>query len=117
VTLTDRWPNVAAFDRVRALKCGATIAVFEATHRSVATILVTLLAPIAVLLLTPAIRPFRWSRLFWMYIVPVIPLATLFDGIVSCLRTYTPAELMALTEESMAIGGTRARREQTAECR
>jgi hypothetical protein len=145
VTLTDRWPNVAAFERLcevtngairynespvdarhvppelrgtrtlfsslhhfrpddaravlrDAAKSGATIAVFEATHRSVATILVTLLAPIAVLLVTPAIRPFRWSRLFWTYLVPVIPLVTLFDGIVSCLRTYTPAELMELTQ-------------------
>jgi len=89
------------------------IAVFEATHRSMATILVTLLAPIAVLVLTPAIRPFRWSRLFWTYLVPAIPIAVLFDGIVSCLRTYTPDELLALTEDidgyRWEAGETRAR--------
>jgi hypothetical protein len=75
----------------------ATIAVFEATHRSALAIVVTLLAPIVVLLVTPAIRPFRWSRLFWTYLIPAIPLAVLFDGLVSCLRTYTPGELRALT--------------------
>ena len=75
----------------------ATIAVFESTHRSVLAVLVTLLAPIVVLLVTPAIRPFRWSRLFWTYLVPVIPLAVLFDGVVSCLRTYTPDELRDLS--------------------
>ena len=87
-----------------AAQSGNAIAVFEATHRSVAAILVTLLSPLIVLLATPAIRPFRWSRLFWTYLVPVIPLAVLFDGIVSCLRTYTPEELIALTE---GIDGSR----------
>ena len=48
--------------------------------------------------MTPAIRPFRWSRLFWTYILPAIPLAVVFDGIVSCLRTYRPNELLELTE-------------------
>ena len=76
----------------------APIAIFEATHRSVAAVLVTLLSPLIVLLATPAIRPFRWSRLFWTYIVPAIPLAVVFDGVVSCLRTYTPSELIELTD-------------------
>ena len=50
----------------------------------------------AVLVLTPAVRPFRWSRLFWTYVVPVLPLAILFDGLVSCLRTYTSDEMLVL---------------------
>lgn len=80
-----------------AAKSGVGIGVFEATHRSIPAILVTLLAPLAVLLATPAIRSFRWPRLFWTYVVPMIPLAFLFDGIVSCLRTYRPAELRTLS--------------------
>jgi hypothetical protein len=90
-------PDEARAVLADAARARTGIAVFEATHRSMAAILVTPLAPIAVLLLTPAIRPFKWSRLFWTYLVPVIPIATLFDGIVSCLRTYTPDELRALT--------------------
>src|SRR5450759_4223616 len=36
---------------------------------------------------TPWIRPFRWSRLLWTYLIPIIPLVFLFDGVVSCHRT------------------------------
>jgi len=82
-----------------AATSGATIGVFEATRRSVGAVLVTLLAPLIVILATPAIRPFRWTRLFWTYLVPAIPLAVLFDGVVSCLRTYTPAELLSLSTD------------------
>ena len=61
-----------------------------------------LLVPFAVWILTPFIRPFRWSRLFWTYVLPVIPVAIMFDGAVSCLRTYTPDELRTMGQE---VGG------------
>jgi hypothetical protein len=77
---------------------GAGIAVFEATRRDARAILLTCLTPLLVLLATPFIRPFRWSRLFWTYVVPAIPLVVLFDGVVSCLRTYTPDELRELAK-------------------
>ncbi len=73
------------------------IAVFEGTHRSVLALLLMLLVPLMVLLLTPFIRPFRWSRLLWTYLIPLVPLVVLFDGLVSCLRTYTVEELRDLT--------------------
>ena len=73
------------------------IAIFEATQRSAAVFLLTLLAPVMVLIMTPLIRPFRWTRLWWTYLIPLVPLATLFDGLVSCLRTYTVPELRDLT--------------------
>ncbi len=79
-----------------AVAARAPIAVFEATRRDVPAILVMLLTPLLVLLGTPLIRPFRWSRLLFTYLIPLIPLVVLFDGIVSCLRTYTPDELRAL---------------------
>ncbi len=31
---------------------------------------------------------FRWSRLFWGWLVPVIPLATTWDATLSALRIY-----------------------------
>ncbi len=85
-----------------AAECGVPIGAFEATRRDVKTILLMILTPLFVLLTTPRLRPFRFSRLFWTYLVPAIPLAVLFDGIVSCLRTYTTSELRALTE---GLGG------------
>jgi len=85
---------------------GEEIAVFEATRRDARTILLTCLTPLVVLLGTPFVRPFRCSRLLLTYVVPVIPAVVLFDGVVSCLRTYTPDELRAIAAASGAEGYT-----------
>lgn len=74
------------------------IGVFEFTGRGPLALFFMLGSPTMVLLWTPFIRPFRWSRLFWTYLVPLIPLVTLFDSIVSCLRTYSPRELRRLVD-------------------
>ena len=83
---------------------GEGFAGFEPLHRDLRAMLLTCLTPLMVLLVTPMVRPFRWSRLFWTYLVPAIPLVVLVDGIVSCLRTYTSAELRALAGEVEATG-------------
>ncbi|MBC8138477.1 MAG: class I SAM-dependent methyltransferase [Fibrella sp.] len=75
------------------------IGIFEATHRSLPAVLIMLLTPLLVLLLTPSIRPFRLSRILWTYLIPIVPLFVLFDGIVSCLRTYTPDELQSMVSD------------------
>lgn len=46
-----------------------------------------------IFLLTPFVRPFRWDRIFFTYVLPVIPLFVLWDGLVSCFRVYSPQEL------------------------
>jgi len=144
VRLTDRFPNIPAFEEIRvasdsrigyetaavdatavpenlmgfrtlfsgfhhftpesarailedAVRKGRGIGVFELTQRRPAVIWGMLLVPLIILIVTPAIRPFRWSRLFWTYILPAVPLFAMFDGIVSCLRTYSTAELRTLT--------------------
>lgn len=83
-----------------AISKGQGIGVFEATHRSALAILLMFITPLLALIFTPLIRPFRLSRLFWTYIVPVVPFIILFDAIVSCLRTYTPTELETLAAEA-----------------
>ena len=82
-----------------AVRDGQGIAVSEATARAPLALAMMLLVPLIVWLMTPIIRPFRWSRLFWTYVVPVLPAAIMFDGIVSCLRTYTPDEMIAMAHE------------------
>lgn len=82
-----------------AARARQRIAVFEVTSRSALALLGILFLPLLVLLFTPFIRPFRWSRLLWTYLVPLVPLAVWFDGTVSCLRTYTPAELRDLVAD------------------
>jgi len=72
------------------------IAIFEAPGRHVLTILLVCLIPLVTFLVVPFMRPFRWSRLVWTYLLPVIPFVLFFDGIVSCLRVYSPPELREL---------------------
>ena len=73
------------------------IGVFEISRRAPREIAVIALTWLAVLLFVPFIRPLRWSRLVWTYLPPVLPIVGLFDGIVSCLRTYSTAELRELS--------------------
>jgi hypothetical protein len=74
------------------------IAIFEQTRRTrAAQLLMAILVPIA-LLAVPLIRPFRWSRLFWTYLLPAIPAVLFFDGVVSCWRTYSEPELRGMIE-------------------
>jgi hypothetical protein len=80
-----------------AVAQGEGIAVFECAKRSVLTLLLLLGTPIRVLIVTPFIRPFRWSRLLWTCLVPVLPIVLLFDSLVSCLRIYSVDELRELT--------------------
>lgn len=72
------------------------IGVFEITERSMLSLVGMLFLPLFVLLATPFIQPFRWSRLLLTYVLPLVPLAVWFDGTVSCLRSYTPDELLAM---------------------
>ena len=85
-----------------AVDASQSIGIFEITRRAPSTI--GLMFPWALMsfVSTPFIRPFRWSRLLWTYLVPIIPLVLLFDGVVSCLRTYRPEELRNIIEKLAA---------------
>lgn len=80
-----------------AVHARAPIAVFECTERARARGVTALIAPLSVLRDTWRMRPLRWSRLFWTYIVPVVPLIYTWDALVSHWRSYGPDELEALT--------------------
>lgn len=83
-----------------AARSRAPLLIVEGTERSVRGIISLLLvAPLLTLLLTPLVRPFTWWRLVLTYLVPVAPLVIVFDGVVSCLRTYTAAELREMTRD------------------
>lgn len=82
-----------------ATNAGASIGIFEIPERAPLVILATLFTPLFVALATPFIRPFRWRRLFWTYVVPLVPVTCLWDGVVSQLRAYTVAELRDLARD------------------
>lgn len=76
------------------------IAIFEVSERRWSTLIAILLTPLFVWIATPFMRPFRWRRLFWTYLLPMVPFTCLWDGVVSQLRAYTLDELRALCEGS-----------------
>jgi hypothetical protein len=96
-----------------AVRQGQGIGVFEISRRAPIELAVIALTWLAVVAFVPFIRPFRWSRLLWTYLPPVLPLVGLFDGVVSCLRTYSPAELRGLLRGldtyDWQVGETRSR--------
>lgn len=85
-----------------AVEKGVAIGIFEASLKPPLGALVLLLAPLMTLagyfLMTPFIKPRTLSRFFWTYLVPVVPLATCWDGVVSLLRVYSPDALQDLIE-------------------
>jgi hypothetical protein len=79
-----------------AVASGRGIGVFEIPGRRPLTLLLLPLVLIADILLVPFLSPFSLKRLVWRWLIPIIPLVLLFDGIVSCLRAYSPGELRGL---------------------
>ena len=78
------------------------ISVFEITSRTPSAIGIMFLWFLTPFVFTPFTRPFRWSRFWFTYVLPIIPLVLLFDGLVSCLRTYRTLELRELTHGLVA---------------
>ena len=80
-----------------AVSARQPIGVFEIPERTIPIVIATMVfVPILVLLATPFIRPFRWERLLFTYLIPLVPLTCFWDGFVSQLRAYTPPELQDL---------------------
>lgn len=82
------------------------IGVFEALERSPRYMVLACLNGLLIFILTPCIRPFGWSRLLWTYLLPAVPLILILDGLVSCLRAYTPDELRELASSVRGSGYT-----------
>jgi hypothetical protein len=96
-----------------AVDSGQGIGIFESTGRHPLAFLLVAGMPFFMLLTCPFMRPFRVSRLFWTYIIPLAPIVGFLDGIVSCFRTYSRYEMIELVANlspnnySWEIGETR----------
>ncbi len=82
------------------------LAIFDAVSRTPRFILGSIFIPLAVLLMTPRIRPFRWTRLLFTYLIPILPIVIGWDGLVSHLRAWKQEELADLASELAAPGWT-----------
>ena len=79
------------------------IAIFDLGDKNLLPILGILIHPIIFFICTPFFKPFKISRLIFTYIIPLIPICTIWDGLVSILRLYGPNDLKRLVKE---IGST-----------
>ncbi|MEM9555652.1 MAG: class I SAM-dependent methyltransferase [Acidobacteriota bacterium] len=78
---------------------GRGFAAFEVAERRLGTLAVVLgLLPLGVLAMTPFLRPFRLRRLIFTYVVPLVPLIVVWDGLASCCRSYSVDELRQLVD-------------------
>lgn len=83
-----------------AQRSGEGIGVFEFTERNWLLWTIPILCiPLMTWVCTPFIRPFRWRRLLWTYLVPVVPVIATWDGFVSNLRSYSIGELEELISD------------------
>ena len=146
LTLTDKFPNVAAFRYAREQSVGevefldesvdatavpshfqelrtlfaslhhfqpelvrsilqnavdrrCSIAIFDFSPRVPPPPLLLLMStPPGVLLTTPFMQPFRWSSLFWTYVIPVVTFYVAWDAFLSGLRLYSLEELQTLVK-------------------
>jgi len=83
-------------------KCG--IGIFEYSSREILQIVLpSLMVPFLVLAVTPLITPFSWRRLFWTYILPVVPTLVMVDGFISHMKSYSVAELEKIASETASL--------------
>ncbi len=84
-----------------AVEAKEGIAIFDGGNRSLwFIVLILFFHPVAFLLFTPFIKPFSVKRLLFTYLLPIVPFCTIWDGIASVLRLYTPDEMLQLSNQT-----------------
>ncbi len=80
-----------------AVEAEAGIAIFDGGNKSLWMILLIVIGhPILLVLCTPFFKPFRLSRYIFTYLIPVIPFCTVWDGVISIMRLYSPKEMLQI---------------------
>jgi len=92
-------PQLAKAILKNAFDLRRPICIFESGQGTLTGIAMVFLVPFNVLLMMPFARPFRWGYLVFTYLIPVLPLIILWDGIVSMLRVYSPEQMREMTAD------------------
>lgn len=74
------------------------IGIFEAARCNPWTLLAVSAVPLLGMREAARARPARFRRLFWTFVLPVVPATLWIDGLLSCLRSYSLADLAELTQ-------------------
>jgi uncharacterized integral membrane protein len=84
-----------------AVEKKSPIGIFDGAERKLRYIAGVIVFTLLFIFIVPLFtKPIKLSRFFYTYVIPLIPLFALFDGIVSMLRMYTPEELLMMAEEA-----------------
>ena len=76
------------------------IGAFEIQERNIFKLLfVPIIIFLSAFILTPFVGRMTLGRFVFTYLIPLMPFFYTWDGVVSCLRTYDPAELDELTKD------------------
>jgi len=89
-------PDLAVQVIQNAIDTQSPIAIFESQERNFLNFFGVIFSPLTVLYVTPFIRPFSIKRLIFTYLIPIVPLVVLWDGMVSVMRTNSVKEMKAL---------------------
>ncbi|OZV70130.1 hypothetical protein [Winogradskyella aurantia] len=74
------------------------IAILEGNNDSLWQVFgMTVIVPLTVILTAPFVKPFRFERLFFTYLIPILPLVTFLDGFIALFKLYAPDDLDELT--------------------
>lgn len=92
-------PSSAKKILLNCVESNQPIVIFELTHRSWKNVLFTPLSLLRFLYIGIQIRPLKFSRIFWTFIIPLMPLCNTWDYLVSTLRTYSKNELAEFVSE------------------
>jgi|GEM_PF-2137946 len=77
---------------------GNPIVVVEGNDDSLWQIIgMTIFVPLTVLLTAPFVKPFRFSRIIFTYLIPILPFAIVVDGCLALMKLYNPDDLKELT--------------------
>lgn len=88
-------------DIMAKMSSGTHALIAEPLSRSVFTFVgIFLLTGLLHWILAPFVRPWSWRRLLWTYPIPVMPVVTCWDGLVSVLRALRQKELEALARQA-----------------
>ena len=80
-----------------AVKSRSPLGVFEVTGATPLHFVMVLVVFLLCFVSAPILKPFSPWRILFTYLFPLIPLAVLWDGLVSNLRSYSVSELRALS--------------------
>lgn len=83
-----------------AVDAKSGIGIFDGGDKNIFIIIgLIIIHPFIFFFCTPFFKPFRFSRLFFTYLIPIIPICQIWDGMVSIIRLYKPDELLKIATE------------------